>query len=389
MKGASQLISTALIVLFVSISIALVMGIGIPTVNRAKETVVLNEGGVNIRTIDGLIKEVASEGVGSFRSVDLRVTDGEYRVFNYSGNYTGSVEFSLSAKYNTLPLLSVVNESDIKYSTGVIVRGLVGYWKFDEGTSTMANDSSGYGHTGTPINSPTWTAGRFGGGVYFNKTLAPYINVGDPADGSLDFPFNDFSFSAWVYTPNVDTSSNVYTILSKSRYSTTVNGWVFAERYGQYVLQLGRDDAICDIVWYAGFTTPVTGGVWQHTTVTINRNGNATLYINGVKADSVNISSGSSCDLSNSFNFTIGSRESGDNNFNGTIDEVRIYNRALTSDEITSNYGPKQSDYRATLEYDKIYIAGSDRLGKGTQKLCIEKIGTYLNRPLIKISKCG
>jgi hypothetical protein len=47
-------------------------------------------------------------------------------------------------------------------------RGLVGYWKFDEGSGTTANDSSGYGNNGTLYNSPTWTTGKVGGALSFN-----------------------------------------------------------------------------------------------------------------------------------------------------------------------------------------------------------------------------
>jgi hypothetical protein len=75
--------------------------------------------------------------------------------------------------------------------------------------------------------------------------------------------------------------------------------------------------------------------------------------------------------------------------FNGTIDEVKIYNRALSEEEIKAEYDPKQSNYRAVLEYNKIYIQGIDRFGKGSHKVCIEKVGNYLNKPLVKITKCG
>ena len=43
-----------------------------------------------------------------------------------------------------------------------IVSGLVGWWKFDEGSGTSAYDSSGSGNTGTLGNSPTWGGGKIG-----------------------------------------------------------------------------------------------------------------------------------------------------------------------------------------------------------------------------------
>ena len=46
-----------------------------------------------------------------------------------------------------------------------ITTGLVGWWKFDEGSGTAAGDSSGNNNTGTLTNGPTWTTGKIGGAL--------------------------------------------------------------------------------------------------------------------------------------------------------------------------------------------------------------------------------
>src|SRR3989344_4445776 len=43
--------------------------------------------------------------------------------------------------------------------------GLIGYWNFDEGSGTIAEDSSGNGNTGTLVNGSTWTTGKVGSGA--------------------------------------------------------------------------------------------------------------------------------------------------------------------------------------------------------------------------------
>ncbi|MBU6320946.1 hypothetical protein KGO04_00160 [Patescibacteria group bacterium] len=43
--------------------------------------------------------------------------------------------------------------------------GLVGYWQFNEGSGSLAHDTSGAGNTGTLVGSPSWVAGKVGGAI--------------------------------------------------------------------------------------------------------------------------------------------------------------------------------------------------------------------------------
>ena len=72
--------------------------------------------------------------------------------------------------------------------------GLVAYWKFDEGSGTIACDSSGNGNTGTLANGPQWIAGNFGHALYFDGLDD---NVLVAAAHSLDLS-GSFTLSAWV-----------------------------------------------------------------------------------------------------------------------------------------------------------------------------------------------
>ncbi len=48
--------------------------------------------------------------------------------------------------------------------------GLVGWWSFDEGTGTVAIDSSGNGHDGTLVDGPTWIDGQYGSALEFTSS---------------------------------------------------------------------------------------------------------------------------------------------------------------------------------------------------------------------------
>ncbi len=67
-----------------------------------------------------------------------------------------------------------------------------GYWTFDDGSGATAADSSGNGHPGTLVNTPTWTTGEFNGGIALNGT-SQYVTV--PA---LNFSSNTVTITGWV-----------------------------------------------------------------------------------------------------------------------------------------------------------------------------------------------
>ena len=94
--------------------------------------------------------------------------------------------------------------------------GLVGYWSFNEGTSTIALDYSGNKNKGTLVNGPTWVNGKQGKALSFDGVNG-YVNIGDPANGVLDVGTNDFTVSVWAKSSNYLTGRG---IVSKGLYWT-------------------------------------------------------------------------------------------------------------------------------------------------------------------------
>jgi len=113
-KGISPLIATVLVILLAFLAISVVLLIGIPAIERAREAAVINEAMQNMKAIGNTIKEVASEGLGSLRSLQMKVTDGEYKV-NEKGN---SVDFTYSIKSGIIQPGTSIKEDSVTLSCG-------------------------------------------------------------------------------------------------------------------------------------------------------------------------------------------------------------------------------------------------------------------------------
>lgn len=127
-KGVSQMISTVLIVLITFVGIGLVVMIATPTINRAKESATLNEGMQNMRVLDNAVREVASEGAGSLRSVQISITDGTYRI----QNKTNTIEFTLNMKSGIVEPGSFIQNGNLFLTSGVTAKA--SEWNLTGGT---------------------------------------------------------------------------------------------------------------------------------------------------------------------------------------------------------------------------------------------------------------
>lgn len=114
MKGANQLISTVIIFLITITAIGIALLVGNPVIDRSKESAKVNEAVENMKILDNLIKEVASEGKGSFRTVQLRVSGGEYKI----NQKTNTIEFTDTIKSGLLTSGTFVKDGNVFIAAG-------------------------------------------------------------------------------------------------------------------------------------------------------------------------------------------------------------------------------------------------------------------------------
>jgi flagellin-like protein len=113
-KGVSPIISTVMIIAITFAAIGIVMTIAVPAIDRAKEASLLNEAAQNMQVIDNMVREVASEGTGSLRTMQLKSTGGEYRV----DEKTNAVYFSYVIKHGMVEIGTFVRDGNLLLVSG-------------------------------------------------------------------------------------------------------------------------------------------------------------------------------------------------------------------------------------------------------------------------------
>ena len=203
--------------------------------------------------------------------------------------------------------------------------GLVGWWPFN----ANATDESGNGNNGT-VNGATLTSDRFGitnSAYAFNGSISEII-INHTASLSLS---GDMSFSLWVKTTNPKNSA---TMIHKYQGGSVFLG--FSVTLDNTNGRLGRFDLGKQNSQYVNTLTQdtITDGIWHHLVGVVSGN-LQTFYLDGVLQNSLqnsNVGYGA-----NSAPLVIGNDNCCTNNryFDGVMDDIGFWNRALTQSEIT------------------------------------------------------
>ena len=216
---------------------------------------------------------------------------------------------------------------------------VVSWWSFDEGSGTSATDSVGT-NTGT-IHNAAWTNdGVVLSAIAFDGDQ-DWIAI--PDSDTLDFGTSDFTIELWAkHSTHAATdffdllfvkASSMEDAEIDTGYGLAMKGPAYSET-NRYCARIGKGDG-------AGFfnvdsTNAFHDGEWHHVAAVFDRDGYMTVYVDGEMNAQVDIS-GTVADLDNDSTCYMGGRTVGNRSWNGAIDEVRIYNKALSAEEIGQN----------------------------------------------------
>jgi len=209
--------------------------------------------------------------------------------------------------------------------------GLISHWSFDETSGTTASDpvSGNDGILQGGMGDANWVAGQVGNALNFDGTN-DFVNMGDPSNGSLDFgDKDDFSIAGWVN--NSETGPG--RLVGKKAGTGSAVGYLAS------INSLGVLSLSVDSTGNYNLTslTNLSANTWYHFVFLWDADGIAQLYINGV-LDTNGASTAAVGDISNAQPFRLGAESDGESPFQGQLDEVRIYNRALSSQEVQDLY---------------------------------------------------
>lgn len=234
--------------------------------------------------------------------------------------------------------------------SGTITNDLVVHLKFDGDYA----DASGRGNNASAVGSPSFVSGKIGQAFQFSSakdgTSFNYATLGAPAD--LQFGTNDFSVSFWI---NYSSSEDDPAFISNKDWNSSSNpGWgIFAQNSGSFKVNATGPNRGTD-KFNTAFSSVVRDGSWHLINVSYWRGQSVLTYVDGVLISSLAFSTAGSLDTN--LNVNIGQDGTGtytDGNsaaITAQIDDVGIWKRVLTADEIRSIYTAGQSGTDLTLQ---------------------------------------
>ena len=204
-------------------------------------------------------------------------------------------------------------------TTQATIPGLVAAYSFNEGTGTTVGDSSGSGNMGTVANTTWTTSAKFGNALVFNGSSS-FVTIND--SGSLHLT-TGMTLEAWVNPSTVSSAwrdviykgNDIYYLEGTSDNSSRPAGggtWGSLPVYGAAAL---------------------TTNTWAYLALTYD-GANLRLYVNGTQV-ATQARTGNIASSTNPLQ--IGGDSIYGQYFQGTIDEVRVYNAALTATQIQSD----------------------------------------------------
>jgi Concanavalin A-like lectin/glucanases superfamily len=261
------------------------------------------------------------------RTYVTSINVGNRITYTVTGLSAGTYYFAVVA-FTTSGLQSPFSNEVSVTLTGVpppppTTGGLVAAYGFNESTGTTVNDASGNSNTGTVSGATRTTSGRFGRALSFDG-IDDWVTVNPSSSLNLT---TRMTLEAWVY-PTV-TPSGWRTVIQKEQPGGVV-----------YFLHASSDSGDRPAVGvYIDRERHLIGGnrlvanTWVHLAATYD-GARLRLYVNGSQVAS---RSRSGAIQTSASPLRIGGNSVWGEFFKGTIDEVRIYNRALTREEILTD----------------------------------------------------
>ncbi len=261
--------------------------------------VILNtSNGIQSRQLNGNGGELYSQGLSPmhFGLGDVSVIDS-INIFWPSG---------ITQTINQVP----VNQELTIIETDQTLHQLVAHWHLNEGSGGIAVNGTGSGNDGTVLGDAVWSEGKIGGALSFDG-IDDFVDAGD-----LDVS-DAFTISAWIKPSSMKRNM----IFGKSYKSYQF----YSTSTGRLIFQRNSNTAL-------NYKAGLLPDRWYHVAVTFNTTEGSVLYLDGNEVDR-----DSDTSITNEDDVVTKIGASGwttQGFFHGAIDDVRIYNSALSGPDI-------------------------------------------------------
>ena len=236
--------------------------------------------------------------------------------------------------------------------------GLTGCWHFDEGQGDAAKDSSGNANHGK-IRGAKWLEGISGKALCLDG-IDDYVDCGTNVAASIEN--SSYTVEIWAKPSGPLTGDHYLMSCENMRIGLSERSWTFWQGTP------GWDSG------YQAASGSLTPDKWHHVVGVFDRDKSIRLYVNGVSESEGKTGIGSPRMRGATYIGT--SRTAKKRFFAGVIDEVKIYSRALSEDEIKERYGSpgKEMEARTPVEESKASSRVEERLVLPTEEE-LEKLG--------------
>jgi len=201
---------------------------------------------------------------------------------------------------------------------------LVAHYTFDEGAGTVVGDSSGNGNNGTVVGVPQWVAGKIGGAMLFSG-FENHVDCGNDASLVLR---DAVTVACWIKV---------------AAFGVT---WETIVSMGDDAYRMGRGPGDGDSIHFGSNgidsgshlngTTVVTTDTWRHVAIVYDGT-NKYIYIDGF-VDAQKPATGQ-IDASSHNLYIAENAQATGRYLNGTVDDLRIYGRGLSAEEVAGLAG--------------------------------------------------
>ncbi len=294
--------------------------------------------------VDGVLTSQATSSISAmaaWSTLKIGRTTGAF-----GSDYSGKIDDVKIYDYVRTAKQVVEDMNGGHPNVGSPVASALGHWDFDEGYGTLANNRGSQGSTLngtlTGMASPAtatsgWTqSGKFGKGLLLDGT-SDYISIANIVYGT------SFATSAWIKTTATSLDTNLGVIIEEVGSATNEGYQCQMSTEGGQVgkIRFYVSDATNTVNTYS--TSTVNDGNWHHI-VCMKDGTTARIFIDGKPNGTGNLSTVTGTIDATTGGTRIGALRSGTNQeFSGSIDEIKVYNYALTDAEVRTDYNKGSS----------------------------------------------